>query len=116
MGNFTLYHNPRCSKSRQTLALLQENQIEPDIILYLENPPTQRELTKILEMMHMSAKDLLRVNEPEYKELELDDPQCTDNELIKLMVQHPRLMQRPIAIANGKAVLARPPEKVLELL
>lgn len=112
----TILHNPRCSKSRNSLALLKEQGIEPDIRLYLENPPTEDELTSILEMLAISAKDLLRRGEPEYKELGLGNQNLSEQQLIQLMIKHPKLIERPIVIAGGKAVIGRPPEQVLNLL
>ena len=112
----TILHNPRCSKSRNSLALLKEQGIEPDVRLYLENPPTEDELTSILEMLAISAKDLLRRGEPEYKELGLGNQNLSEQQLIQLMIEHPKLIERPIVIAGGKAVIGRPPEQVLNLL
>ena len=112
----TILHNPRCSKSRNSLALLKEQGIEPDVRLYLENPPTEDELTSILEMLAISAKDLLRRGEPEYKELGLGNQNLSEQQLIQLMMKHPKLIERPIVIAGGKAVIGRPPEQVLNLL
>jgi|TARA_B100001105_G_scaffold142899_1_gene114548 arsenate reductase len=112
----TILHNPRCSKSRNSLALLKEQGIEPDVRLYLENPPTEDELTSILEMLAISAKDLLRRGEPEYKELGLGNQNLSEQQLIQLMIKHPKLIERPIVIAGGKAVIGRPPEQVLNLL
>ena len=112
----TILHNPRCSKSRNSLALLKEQGIEPDVRLYLENPPTEDELTSILEMLAISAKDLLRRGEPEYKELGLGNQNLSEQQIIQLMIKHPKLIERPIVIAGGKAVIGRPPEQVLNLL
>ena len=112
----TILHNPRCSKSRNSLALLKEQGIEPDVCLYLENPPTEDELTSILEMLAISAKDLLRRGEPEYKELGLGNQNLSEQQIIQLMIKHPKLIERPIVIAGGKAVIGRPPEQVLNLL
>ena len=112
----TILHNPRCSKSRNSLALLKEQGIEPDVRLYLENPPTEDELTSILEMLAIPAKDLLRRGEPEYKELGLGNQNLSEQQLIQVMIKHPKLIERPIVIAGGKAVIGRPPEQVLNLL
>ena len=112
----TILHNPRCSKSRNSLALLKEQGIEPDVRLYLENPPTEDELTSILEMLAIPAKDLLRRGEPEYKELGLGNQNFSEQKLIQLMIKHPKLIERPIVIAGDKAVIGRPPEQVLNLL
>ncbi len=112
----TILHNPRCSKSRNSLALLKEQGIEPDVRLYLEDPPTEEELTSILEMLTLPAQDLLRRGEPEYKELGLGNQNLSEQQLIQLMIKHPKLIERPIVIAGGKAVIGRPPEQVLNLL
>ncbi len=113
----TIYHNPRCSKSRATLALLQEKGIEPKIVKYLENPPSAEELRKIVHLLGLSSpRELMRRKEKEYKELRLDDPTLSDDALLEAMVQHPRLIERPIVIANGKAAIGRPPENVLTIL
>lgn len=112
----TLYHNPRCSKSRQALALLQEKGIEPSIKLYLEQPPTAAELKKLLAKLGLSARELLRKGEDAYKELNLKDEQLSESALIKAMVSHPKLIERPIAVEGERAVVGRPPENVLSLL
>ena len=112
----TILHNPRCSKSRNSLALIEEQGIEPDVRLYLKNPPTEDELTSILEMLTIPAKDLLRRGEPEYKELGLGNQYFSEQKLIQLMIKHPKLIERPIVIAGDKAVIGRPPEQVLNLL
>ena len=112
-----MWHNPRCSKSRQTLALLQEKGIEPEVVKYLETPPTAEELKEVIRMLGLaSARDLVRKKEKEYKELGLDDPARTEDELIAAMVEHPRLIERPVVIHDGKAALGRPPEQVLDIL
>ncbi|MBC8282765.1 MAG: arsenate reductase (glutaredoxin) [Nitrospinae bacterium] len=110
----TIYHNPKCSKSRQTLALLEEQGIKPDIIEYLKTPPSAEKLKEILSLLGISPRDLMRKKEDEYKELA--DPELSDEDLIGLMVKHPILIERPIVLANGKAALGRPPELVLEIL
>ncbi len=113
----TMYHNPRCSKSRQTLQLLEEKGVEPEIVKYLETPPTADELREVIRLLGLSsARDLMRRKEKEYKELGLDDPGKTEDELIEAMAAHPRLIERPIVIKDGKAALGRPPEKVLDIL
>lgn len=111
-----IYHNPRCSKSRATLALLEERGIEPDIVRYLETPPSAEELCDMLRMLGRSPRELLRRGESEYKALGLDDPALDDTALVTAMVNHPRLIERPIVVADGKAALGRPPESVLEIL
>jgi len=111
-----IYHNPRCSKSRQTLQLLQERGFEPEIVKYLETPPTEDELREILDGLGMRPRDLMRKREPEYKASGADDPALSDDELIALMVKYPKLIERPIVLHDGKAALGRPPEQVLEIL
>jgi len=112
----TLYHNPKCSKSRQTLELLKQNGITPAIIEYLKTPPTAEALKAILVQLGFSPRDLMRKKEAVYAECGLDDPSLSDNALINFMVKHPILIERPIVLANGKAALGRPPEQVLEIL
>lgn len=112
----TIYHNPRCSKSRQTLELLQERHIAPNIVEYLHTPPTVTELKKILKMLGIQPRALLRTKEPEYKEQGLDNPALKDDAIIEAMVKTPKLMERPIVVHNGKAAIGRPPEQVLALL
>ena len=111
-----IYHNPRCSKSRQTLQLLKDNNIEPEVVKYLETPPDREELQPILDMLGLEPRELMRRKEKEYKELGLDDPGLTRDQLIDAMVEHPRLIERPIVVKDGRAAIGRPPEKVLELL
>lgn len=111
-----MYHNPRCSKSRQALALLQEQGIEPKIILYLDTPPTEPQLTQVLKKLGITPRQLLRTGESSYKELGLKSDKFDDTAIIKAMCQHPKLIERPIAIKGAKAVIGRPPENVLELV
>ena len=111
-----IYHNPRCSKSRATLALLEEKGITPNIRLYLENPPTEEQLTDVISQLGISPRELLRKGEAEYKENNLNDDSLSDQQIIALMVQFPRLIERPIVITNGQARIGRPPESVLEIL
>lgn len=112
----TLYHNPRCSKSRDALALLRAQGQEPDIVLYLDTPPTAKQLKSLLEKLGLSARELLRKGEDAYKELNLSDTKLSEAALVKAMVENPKLIERPIAIVGDKAVIGRPPEKILELL
>ena len=116
MSDISIYHNSRCSKSRQTLALLEEQGVQPQIIEYIKTPPTAEALTEILAQLDFSARDLLRKGEAIYKELNLADKSLTDQQLIEAMCEHPKLIERPIVIHNGKAKIGRPPEAVLELL
>lgn len=111
-----IYHNPRCSKSRQTLALIEEKNIQPEIILYLNDIPTAETLKQLLLKLGMSARDLLRKSEQDYKDLNLRDSSLTEEYLIEKMTQYPKLIERPIVIKGKRAVLGRPPENVLELL
>jgi arsenate reductase len=112
----TIYHNPRCSKSRATLELLKNEGRDPRPVEYLKEPPTAKTLDAILDMLGMEPRDLMRKKEKEYKEAGLDNPELSRAELITAMIEHPRLIERPIVIANGKAAIGRPPEKVLEIL
>ena len=112
----TLYHNPKCSKSRQTLALLNEQGIEPTIIEYLKTPPTAETLKEILNLLGMTPRELMRKKEDEYADNGLDDSSLSDDALIEAMVRHPILIERPIVLANGQAALGRPPEQVLDIL
>jgi arsenate reductase len=114
--SITIYHNPKCSKSRQTLKLLQEQGINPVTIEYLKNPPTVEKLKEILSLLGVSPRDLIRKKEDEYKELDLANSRLSDEDLIGFMVKNPNLIERPIVLANGKAALGRPPEQVLNIL
>lgn len=116
MPNTLIYHNPRCSKSRQTLQLLQDKGITPEIKEYLKNPPTAEELQQILDLLKIKARDLLRTKEAQYKEAGLDNPSLDDHAIIEAMIQYPKLIERPIVIHQGQARIGRPPEQVLELL
>lgn len=111
-----IYHNPRCSKSRETLQLLQGRGVEPEVIKYLDTPPSREELTGLLAMLGLEPRDLMRRKEAVYRELGLDDAALTRDQLIQAMLEHPVLIERPIVVANGKAALGRPPERVLEVL
>jgi arsenate reductase len=111
-----IYHNPRCSKSRQTLQLLAEHGVEAQVINYLDTPPSHAELERILRLLGLEPRELMRHKEAEYAALRLDDPALTRDALIDAMVQHPRLIERPIVIRGKQAVIGRPPEKVLEIL
>ena len=111
-----IYHNPRCSKSRQTLQILKDNGVEPDVVEYLKTPPDRATLIQILEMLGMEPRDLMRKKEKEYKENNLSDPDLSRDQLIDAMLAYPKLIERPIVIKNGKAAIGRPPEKVLEII
>ena len=116
MAAVTIYHNPRCSKSRQTLQLLQENGVEPDVVLYLEDTPSTDALGKIIKTLGISVRELMRTGESAYKENGLKDTNLSDQQLLEAMVENPKLIQRPIVLANGQARIGRPPELVLEIL
>jgi len=111
-----IYHNPRCSKSRQTLTLLEEKGISPEIVLYLENTPSEKEINVLLGKLGISARQLLRKGEDAYKENKLSNKDLSDLELIEKMAQFPKLIERPIVVKGEKAILGRPPENVLELI
>ncbi|WP_417594905.1 arsenate reductase (glutaredoxin) [Oceanospirillum sp.] len=115
MPAVTLYHNPRCSKSRATLSLLQENGIEPDIRRYLDEPLTEAEIRALLKKLNISAIEMMRTKEAEFKELGLSK-ESSDDALISAMVSTPKLIERPIAETETAAAIGRPPENVLELL
>lgn len=112
----TIYHNPRCSKSRQTLALLEERGTEPEVVRYLETPPDAATLDRILTLLGMEPRDLMRKKEAPYKDLGLDDGGLGRDDLIRAMVENPVLIERPIVVSNGKAAIGRPPEAVLDIL
>ena len=112
----TIYHNPRCSKSRQTLELLRARGVEPEVIHYLETPPDAATLRALLRKLGITARELVRKGEPEYHSAGLDRTDCTEAELIAALAAHPRLIERPIVVAGERAVLGRPPENVLDLL
>lgn len=116
MDDTRLYHNPRCSKSRGALELLQERGIEPRVIAYLDTPPTADELRELLGLLALPARALLRTGEEEYAALGLADPALDEEALIAAMAAHPRLIERPIFVHRGRAVIGRPPEQVLTLL
>ncbi len=112
----TIYHNPRCSKSRQTLALLEGRGLKPEIVLYLDNPPSASELTAIIAKLGDGARGLIRTGEAAYKELGLGDLSKPDTVIIKAMVDNPVLIERPIVVNGAKAAIGRPPEAVLRIL
>lgn len=124
MTKITIFHNPRCSKSRQTLQLLQEHNPENDpenkttieIVEYLKQPPSAQQLRQILTLLNITARQLMRIKETEYKEQDLANTELSEDALIAAMIATPKLMERPIVLANGKAAIGRPPEQVLEIL
>ena len=109
-----IYHNPRCTKSRQTLELLQSKNIEPEIILYLEKGLEEDEVRKILNLLNLPVKDIIRSKEVEFKEQNLKD--ASDEDLIKALIKTPKLLERPIVINNSKAAIGRPPENILSII
>ena len=111
-----IIHNPRCSKSRATLQLLKDKGYEPEIVLYLETPLSAQELKSIVASLGISPRDLMRKGESEYQQQGLDNQDLSDDQLIAAMVATPRLIERPIVIANTKAAIGRPPERVLAIL
>ena len=116
-NNVIIYHNPRCSKSRETLKLLEDKGIEPSVIKYLETPPDIDTLKNIIDMLNIEdPRDLMRKHETEYKENNLDDPSLSKDKLIQAMITHPRLIERPIVISGNKAEIGRPPIKVIDIL
>jgi arsenate reductase len=111
-----IYHNNRCSKSRATLALLEQRGEPLEVVDYLDNPPSAAELKTLLGQLGMTARQLLRTGEDDYKTLKLDDPALDEDALVEAMAAHPKLIERPIVVAHGKAAIGRPPEAVLAIL
>ena len=116
MSEVIIYHNPRCSKSRQTLALLEEQGIAPQVRKYLDDAPSADELKQVLAQLGLSARELLRTKEAEYQEQGLDDLSLSDDQVIEIMTRVPKLIERPIVIKGDQARIGRPPESVLEIL
>jgi arsenate reductase (glutaredoxin) len=112
----TIFHNPRCSKSRQALALLEARGIQPTIVEYLKTPPDRATIAGLLRKLGIPARELLRRNEPEYAELGLGNPELSEDALLDALAAHPRLLERPIVVVGRRARLGRPPEAVLEIL
>lgn len=112
----TIYHNPRCAKSRATLELLRERGIEPEIVEYLKAPPERATLSWILERLGIEPRELMRTQEPEYREAGLDSPDLDRDYLIDGMIRNPKVIERPIVVAGDRVALGRPPEQVLEIL
>ncbi|OZB05743.1 MAG: arsenate reductase (glutaredoxin) [Idiomarina sp. 34-48-12] len=116
MAQVTIYHNPRCSKSRQTLQLLEQHHIEPKVIEYLKTPPSVTEIQTLIQQLgFISARELMRSKEDTYKALDLATEQ-DENKLMQAMAEHPKLIERPIVVVGNQARLGRPPESVLEIL
>lgn len=116
MTNIRIYHNPECSKSRATLALLEENDISPEIIYYLETPPSTEDLKTLLSKLDLKLQDILRRSEDDFDELGLDDETLSEEIVLDLLQKHPHLLQRPIVVKGDRAIIARPPEAVLSLI
>ncbi len=116
MNPTKLFHNNRCSKSRGALELLSARGVEPEVVHYLDTPPSPAELRELLRKLGIGARGLLRTGEPEYAALGLDDPSLDDDALIAAMSEHPRLIERPVFVNGDRAVIGRPPERVLEIL
>lgn len=116
MSEFQIYHNPRCSKSRQTLALLEENGVTPEIILYLESTPSIDELKVVIAKLGVNVRDIMRKGEDAFKEQNLKNPELSDDDLLAAMVASPKLIERPIVVKGEKAIVGRPPENVLDLI
>jgi arsenate reductase len=115
-ARLVIYHNPSCSKSRETLQILENNNLTPTVIEYLDQPPSPQELTKIIEMLGVSARDLLRTNEQIYADAKLDNDALSGDEIIAAICEHPVLLQRPIVVSGERAVIGRPPTKVLDII
>jgi arsenate reductase len=116
MSEIIIYHNPKCSKSRQTLELIKNQNLQPKIVLYLDEKLSKEKLKDIISKLGIKTRDLLRKNENDYKENNLDNPNLTNEELIELILNFPKLMERPIVVKGEQAVIGRPPENVLELI
>jgi len=115
MRNITIWHNPRCSKSRNAATLLEERGIEAEVVKYLDTPPSKEEIKEVLKMLGISARELMRTKEAIYKELNLKNVE-DEEKLIEAMAEHPKLIERPVVIKDGKAALGRPIEKIIELI
>lgn len=111
-----IYHNPRCSKSRETLKLIEGKGLEPVVVEYLKTPPDKETLRQLIQQLGIKPRELLRIHEEEYKQAGLDDVSMSDEEVIAAMVKYPQLIERPIVVCDGKAIIGRPPVKVLDIL
>ena len=116
MAEAIFYHNPNCSKSRKALEIIENHNINFIVILYLKDKITKNMLKKILDSSGLSARDIIRSNEKEYKENDLDNPNLTKDEILDLILKHPKLLQRPVFVFNNKAIIGRPPEDVLKII
>ena len=115
-SKITIYHNPKCSKSRKALEIIKSKNIEPTIILYLTNKLSKNEIKNLLLRLRLSIRDILRTGENEYKKNNLKNENLSDDTLVEFIIKFPKLLQRPIVIKNNKAVIGRPPENILKLL
>ena len=115
MANVTIWHNPRCSKSRNAVALLEDEGVEAEVVKYLDTPPSKEELVQMLKMLGITARELMRTKEAIYQELKLKD-ENDESKLIEAMVANPKLIERPIVIKDGKAAIGRPIENIIELI
>lgn len=113
---FVIYHNPSCSKSRETLQILEDNQCTLQIVEYLETPPDEKELRRLVELLDIGVRDLLRTSEQIYHDANLEDDTLSDDEIIAAICKYPALLQRPIVVLGNKAIIGRPPERVLEII
>ena len=111
-----IFHNPRCSKCRQTMEILNDKGVQAEVVEYLKTPPGKAELNEILDMLGLQPRELMRTHEAEFKDNNLDDDSLSRDQLIDAMIKYPKLIERPIVINNGKAVIGRPPEKILDIL
>lgn len=116
MADIEIWHNSRCSKSREALRLLTDRGVEPKVVEYLKHPPSASRLEEVLRMLDLSPRDLMRTKEEPYRSLGLADSNKTKRELVEAMVAHPVLIERPVIIRGERAVVARPPERALEVL
>lgn len=116
MEALSIFHNPRCSKSRKTLEIIEINDVEVQVILYLQDPPSVSELNSLLEKLGMKASELVRKRESIIKELDIDLSSISNDDLISIMAEHPILIERPIVFNESSAIIGRPPENVQELM
>ena len=115
-NNLVIYHNARCSKSRETLQIIQSHDIEPEIIDYLDEPPDPAELKRIIALLGVQARDIMRTTEPVYRDAELDDDSLSEDDIVEAICEYPELLQRPIVISGDRAIIGRPPSRVIELI
>ena len=115
MSQLTILHNPRCSKSRQTLEIIHQKGVKPEVIKYLETPPSASEIKQLLKLLNLKADDIMRIGEDDYKQ-QIKNKQLSESEKIDLLVKFPKIIERPIVFNDKKAIIGRPPENVLKLL